>query len=78
MEPQIKEEMKQFFGEFWENPENVERFKVGADKRAESANCRLSRGNVALMSGYVATESEFEKRCGELRMPVPEFVVATD
>ena len=79
MEPQNKEELQQFFGEFWNKLEKVERFKADADKSAKSANCRLVRGNVTLSCGFVTTERKFEEWCGVgLRMPIPKFTIATD
>lgn len=70
-----KEKVRAFFKEFWSNPCNVERFNEGSVDRARSANCRLVRGNVALMSNFIATDADHEKLCEELGLPLLEFVV---
>ena len=62
MKNYIKEELREFFKEFWsKQPKN--------NKRVD--------GNVSRMSGYVATEQEFEERCKELGMPRPEFIMSS-
>jgi hypothetical protein len=78
MELQVKDEMQQFLEEFWNTPGNVDHFKMGAERRVESANCRLSRGNVALMSNSIVTRQEMESWRNELCMPVPVFAVDSD
>jgi len=75
MKPQVKSELQRFSREFWGDSKNVERFQAGAADRAMSAGCRLVRGNVALMSGFVAAEQEFHERCEKLGLPALEFVV---
>ena len=70
-----REKVREFFKEFWSNPDNVRRFNEGANDRARSADCRLARGNVALMSNFITADSDHENLCRELGLPVLKFVV---
>jgi len=75
VEQHIKEEMRLFFQKFWsKQPKNDEQVKMRADEKAMSVNCRLVRGNISLMNGYVSTDREFEEWCKELCAPSPELV----
>ena len=67
--------MQEFFKKFWSDPANVERFNEGSKDRARSANCRLVRGNVALMSNFITTDADHEHLCQELGLPLLKFVV---
>ena len=78
MEPQFREEMQQFFIEFWSRPENVSHVEADTGEKARSANCRLVRGNVAAMSNFIVTRREVEEWCRELRMPILEFGLLTE
>ena len=75
MERYNREKVREFFKEFWSNSDNVRRFNEGSSDRARSADCRLVRGNVALMSNFITTDSDHENLCRELGFPVLKFVV---
>ena len=75
MERYDRGKVQEFFKKFWSDPANVERFNVGSSNRARSANCRLVRGNVALMSDFVTTDADHENLCKELGLPLLKFVV---
>jgi hypothetical protein len=63
-----KTKIREFFAEFWKNPENVKRFK---EERAKS-----TIGKVDKFGRRYTTQEDFDAQCEELGLPVLRFRVS--